>query len=153
MAVDRNRAVWNELYVMKNRAQGAYSMTDGSTAGKAKIVMPLANQDLGYLINGYAYQKAPGGGTTDIDDIFDCTALTDLTAGQYCKVLCLLDDSGTGSIVQGTIKSSAALAPIPDIPQGYSAVGYLTAGGATDWDAVGGLTSEGVGFVEGYPLD
>jgi hypothetical protein len=107
-----------------------------------------------YLIDGLQYELAGDAGTVVADDLFDASALTDLVASTYCKLLLTLDSSGTGYVTQGAIKASQAAAPLPWPARNRSVVGYCECGdgGALDWDAAGGLVSEGVTYVEGYNM-
>ena len=142
-------AVPNKVDALLSYVDGSYSLGNGTTAGKVNITVPLNDQDLGFTIEGRRYNKAPGAGTAIIADICSCTALTDLSATQYCKVLLYLVAAGTGAIVKGTNGTSQALAPMPELPVGGSALGWLEAGPSTDWDNAGGMAGQNVAYRMG----
>lgn len=145
-----NLGLWNIQALLLNRVTpSGYILGDGGTAGKIKITVPLANQDLGFMIAGRYYSLAPGAGTTDSDDFFDCSGFTDLAAATYCKVLLEISTAGAALATQGDNAASQALALLPKRTVGYAMLGWLEVAGATDWDDAGGLAGQGVTYRMG----
>lgn len=113
-------------------------VTNGTTAGKAKTVNTIA-----YEINGRRLTKAA------TDDLWTMSGAT-TAAGQFRKVLLCLNESGTASVINGTVAASQTVAKIPDwhafnvcpvafveIPESYTDGGSLA--GYIFQDLVGGV--------------
>jgi hypothetical protein len=117
-------------------------MAVGTTPGKVKTTA-----DCDFQIGGVIYTKAA------TDDLFDMTALADLTTGEYQTVALMVDHAGTASIGEGTVSASAALAlaaaSFYTIPDDKCAVGYVAMGPGNDWDAEA-ITAHG-SIVNGLP--
>ena len=140
------------LALLLNRVLSPFVLGNGGTAGNAALTVPLNDMDLAFIINGRQYALAPGAGTAVSDDLFDLSAFVDLTAGQYCKVLFTLTTAGAGKAYRGDVAASQAAAVLPEVPDDEAMVGYATAGSAgagVDWDDVGGLAGQGIGYVYG----
>lgn len=124
------------------RALTSGELAAGTTAGKAK-----STQDLHYQVKNEMFYKAA------TDDLFDCTGFTDLTAGQYAKVLYVLTNAGTATAIEGTAANSLSDAKFGDVPSTGIIVGWLEIGDGSnphDWD-VDALTDHGGTFYDGVP--
>lgn len=135
-----------------------YSLADGSTNGKVKVTVDsydgagggAGNVELSYKIKGKVYGKATDTGNDVIDDLWDLTGLTNLTSGDYCKVLLTLDTSGNAQIHKSTNASSQADAELPLPPDGECPIGWVETAGSNNWS--GETVSTSGSYTEGFDL-
>ena len=130
-------ALWamvNGLVLLAFSTQKDPGIDDGTTAGKLKTT---ASVD--YRIAGFEHTKA---GT---DDLWNLSGETDTDASSYRAYWLYLDASGTASVAKGTDKTTAALAlgALPDLDETKSIIGVYVAEPSTDFNAVGGLATQG----------
>jgi hypothetical protein len=75
-----------------------------------------------YAINGKLYSKAA---TDNIAFSAWSGSLTNLSAGQACALLVLLDSAGTAKVAQGPVVEAGSACPLPPVPNGYATVGAI----------------------------
>jgi hypothetical protein len=75
-----------------------------------------------YAINGKLYSKAA---TDNIAFSAWSGSLTNLSAGQACALLVLLDSAGTAKVAQGDIRAAGEACPLPTVPNGYAVIGAI----------------------------
>ena len=130
-----------------NGTQITGAIGNGGTAGYLRTTASV-----NYKIGQFQYTKA------STDDLWNLSAQTDTTAGQYRAYWLYLDSSGTASIGAGSNASTAALAlaALPVVTSTKSVIGVYVAGPSTDFNDAGGLAAQGTihnGFPEGARLD
>ena len=123
---------------------GAPGIAKGSTLGKIKFDNPISYRSGDA---GFKYKAAT-------DDFWNLTGFTDLTAGQYVKVLLAITAAGAASAIMGTPAATLAdskwgkLANATDVIVGYFTIGDGT--NAHDWSAEA-LDTHGGAFYDGCP--
>lgn len=130
-----------------NGTQITGAIGNGGTAGHLRTTASV-----NYKIGQFQYTKA------STDDLWNLSAQTDTTAGQYRAYWLYLDASGMASIGAGSNASTAALAlaALPVVTATKSVIGVFVAGPSTDFNGAGGLAAQGTiynGFPEGARLD
>lgn len=135
-----------------------FVLADGGTSGKVKLTLPGYDSagagesldNIGYRIKGKIYTLDGDDNSDAKDDFWDLTGLTDLTAGQYCKVLLTVDTSGTAQVHKGDNASSQAAAKLPLPPDNECPFGWVETAGSNDWDNES-ITTSGT-LTEGYDV-
>lgn len=122
-------------------ASTTMGISNGTTAGYLKLT-----GDVDYSIGGTVYRKNAA------DDVWNLSAQTNTTSGQYRAFWLYLDSSGTASIGAGSNAASAdaAVAALPAITSSKAVIGVYVAGASTDFDNASGLTGQGTVYV-GWP--
>lgn len=120
---------------------GYPNIGNGGTAGRLRTTATAS-----YVVAGSHYSKS------STDDLWNLSAETNTTSGQYRAYYLYLDASGTATIGAGSNAASAAaaIAALPDVTATKSVIGTYVAGPSTDFDAAGGLAAQGT-IYNGYP--
>lgn len=123
-------------------AKNSGAIANGGTAGRLRTTATVA-----FTVAGSLYSKA------STDDLWNLSAETNTTSGQYRAYYLYLDASGTATIGAGSNAASAAaaIAALPDVAATKSVIGTYVAGPSTDFDAAGGLAAQGT-IYNGYPV-
>lgn len=116
------------------------TITNATTAGK----LQATSNALVYRIGGVGYLKAA------TDNLWDFTAQTATTSGQYRAFYLYLDSSGAASIGAGTNAATAdlAIAALPSVPTTKSVIGTYVAGPSTTF--TNALAAQGT-IYNGWP--
>jgi hypothetical protein len=136
-------ALWTFLStVLLNRVLAFASIGNGTTNGRLRT-----NAAVSYCIAGQVYTKA------STDDLWNLSALTTLTSGQFQAVALYLAANGDASIGAGTVSASAAAAirALPTPPTDKCIVGVYVANASTNFGNA--LAAQGTiynGLPSGY---
>lgn len=112
---------------------------NGTTNGRLR-----SNADVEYCIAGTVYRK------TSTDDLWNLSAQSSLSSGQYKAFWLYLDSSGTASIGAGTVATSSALAiaALPAVTSTKAVIGVYVAGPSTNF--ANALATQGT-LIDGWP--
>jgi len=155
--------LWHYVKLLMNRVITPIALTDGATDEISLQIRSNTTEwsadgsekwQAAYLLDGRIYTIA--GAAQDKASFFDCTGTetTDLSSGEYCKVLLTVDDSQADQVHQGeivTTSKSQAPMPFPDeVIGGDEAVfGYIEVAGSHTWGTTGTADSD---LYEGIDL-
>jgi hypothetical protein len=92
-------------------------LTIGTTTSAYRIVNTTP-----YAINGKLYSRAA------LDNIAFTSwsgSLTNLSVGQACALLVLLNSAGTARVAQGPIVDAGTPCPLPTVPNDYAVIGAI----------------------------
>ena len=149
------RQVWWQAF---NTPLSGFSLADGSANGKVKLTMEgyddVTSSDhiskFGYRIKGRVYTLQSDANSNAKDDFWDLTGQTDLTSGDYVKVLLTVDESGNAQTHVSSVASSQNEAELPVPPDDECPFGWIEMEGANDWD--GESLSTSGSYYEGYDV-
>lgn len=112
------------LNALANACLDYATIANGTTNGKLKTT-----SDASFRIDGKLYKKAA------TDDLWDLSAQTTLSSGQYKAYWLYIDTAGAATIEAGTVGTSATLAlqnlPVPSTSK--SVFGVFVAGPSTNF--------------------
>lgn len=131
----------NALSASINYAARTYpQIGDGGTNGRLRT-----NAAASFAVAGALYTKA------STDDLWNLSAQTSTTSGQYRAIVLYLDASGTATIGAGSNATSAAAAllAIPSTPTTKSVIGIYVAGPSTNFSNA--LAAQGT-IYNGLPI-
>jgi hypothetical protein len=100
-----------------------------------------------YAINGKLFSKAA---TDNIAFSAWSGSLTNLSSGQACALLVLLDSAGTAKVAQGPVVEAGAACPLPTVPNGYSVIGAIKIVAATAAFTFGSTALNAAGITTTY---
>lgn len=122
-----------------NSARDHANIGNGTTTGRLRTNSPVS-----FAIAGALYNKA------STDDLWNLSAETSLSTGQYKAYWLYLDSSGVATIAAGTVAASAAaaIAALPAVTSTKSVVGVYVAGPSTNF--ANALAAQGT-IYNGHP--
>jgi len=120
-----------------------YSLGAGTGSGLITITLETISTlattsdtaGFGYRIDGEVYVVESDADTTSpiIADAFDLSGESDLSSGEYQKVILQVDDAGAFDYKMGDVLGRDA-APMPDPDEDKAVIGWLDVTGPNDWD-------------------
>lgn len=134
------------LFLVGFSTTGSPAIGNGTTAGRLRTTASTVGR-----VGGVDFTKA------STDNLWDLSAETNTTAGQFRAYWLYLTSAGVASIAAGgnAASADAALAALPTPDPTRSVFGVYVANASTDFDAAGGLQAQGTihnGLPAGVPL-